>query len=54
MTAGGVGEQKLLDSFLFLKMGNSLQSLQVSMWLFPRPNSATISADKMNVVYRGL
>jgi gliding motility-associated protein GldM len=55
MTAGGVGEHKLGGKFTFLEDGKSVPlDFEGTYVVVPRPNSANISADKMNVVYRGL
>lgn len=55
MTAGAVGEQKIAGSFTFLEDGKTVPlPFTASYVVVPRPNSANISADKMNVVYRGL
>ncbi|MBO3115902.1 gliding motility protein GldM [Winogradskyella sp. DF17] len=52
---GNVGEQKIQGSFTFLEDGKPLEIPIVGNYVVvPRPNSATISADKMNVVYRGV
>ena len=53
--AGRIGEQKITGEFQF-KEGDSIISIPVesSYAVVPKPNSATISADKMNVVYRGV
>ena len=53
--AGRIGEQKIVGEFQF-KEGDSVISIPVSSSyaVIPKPNSATISADKMNVVYRGV
>ncbi|SDB52775.1 protein involved in gliding motility GldM [Flavobacteriaceae bacterium MAR_2010_188] len=53
--AGSVGEQKIQGEFQF-KEGDSIIKIPVtsSYAVVPKPNSATISADKMNVVYRGV
>ena len=53
--AGAVGEQKIVGEFQF-KEGDSIVKVPVatSYFVVPKPNSATISADKMNVVYRGV
>ena len=54
-TVGNVGEQKIAGQFTFLEDGKPLQIPIVGNYVVvPRPNSATISADKMNVVYRGV
>lgn len=53
--AGAVGEREINGEFQF-KEGDSIISIPVksSYAVVPKPNSATISADKMNVVYRGV
>jgi len=53
--AGNVGEQKILGEIQF-KEGDSIVKIPVtsSYAVIPKPNSAVISADKMNVVYRGV
>ena len=55
MTAGSVGEQNISGKFTFLEDGKSIPlPFEGKYVVVPRPNSANISADKMNVVYRGL
>ncbi len=53
--AGNVGEQEITGELQFLE-GDSLVTIPVknSYSVIPKPNSAVISADKMNVVYRGV
>lgn len=53
--AGNVGEQEITGELQF-KEGDSIVSIPVksSYAVIPKPNSAVISADKMNVVYRGV
>jgi gliding motility-associated protein GldM len=53
--AGAVGEREIVGEFQF-KEGDSIISIPVKSTyaVVPKPNSATISADKMNVVYRGV
>nr|WP_321231652.1 gliding motility protein GldM [uncultured Psychroserpens sp.] len=52
---GGVGEHEIDGSFTFLEDGKPLEiPIKGNYVVVPRPNSATISADKMNVVYRGV
>ena len=53
--AGNVGEQKITGELQFQE-GDSIVSIPVtsSYSVIPKPNSAVISADKMNVVYRGV
>jgi gliding motility-associated protein GldM len=55
MTAGGIGEQNINGQFSFLEDGKNVPlKFQGTYVVVPTPNSATISADKMNVVYRGV
>ena len=52
---GSVGEQKIDGRFTFLEDGKPLEIPIVGNYVVvPRPNDASIGADKMNVVYRGL
>jgi len=52
---GNVGEHQIDGKFTFLEDGKPLEIDIVGNYVVvPRPNSATISADKMNVVYRGV
>ena len=53
--AGAVGEHEITGSFNFDE-GGKVVSLPIkgNYVVVPKPNSATISADKMNVVYRGV
>ena len=53
--AGAVGEREIVGEFQF-KEGDSVITIPVKSTyaVVPKPNSATISADKMNVVYRGV
>jgi gliding motility-associated protein GldM len=54
-TAGAVGEQTISGSFNFKENGKPIPLKFTGKYVVvPRPNSANISADKMNVVYRGL
>ncbi|MFK7832319.1 MAG: gliding motility protein GldM [Winogradskyella sp.] len=54
-TVGNVGEQSIEGQFTFLEDGKPLDIPIIGNYVVvPRPNSATISADKMNVVYRGV
>lgn len=51
----GVGEHEYKGKFTFLEDDKPLEIDFVGNYVVvPRPNSATISADKMNVVYRGV
>jgi gliding motility-associated protein GldM len=55
MTAGGIGEQNINGQFTFLEDGKTIPlKFEGKYVVVPKPNSATISADKMNVVYRGV
>lgn len=53
--AGAVGEREIKGEFQF-REGDSIISIPVtsSYAVVNKPNAATISADKMNVVYRGV
>ena len=53
--AGNVGERDIKGEFQF-KEGDSIVTIPIesSYAVIPKPNSAVISADKMNVVYRGV
>lgn len=54
-SAGAVGEHDITGTFNFDE-GGKVVSLPIkgNYVVVPKPNSATISADKMNVVYRGV
>ena len=53
--AGAVGEHDITGSFNFDENGKVISlPIKGNYVVVPRPNSATISADKMNVVYRGV
>jgi len=55
MTAGAVGEQTINGKFTFVQDGETIPlAFEGKYVVVPRPNTANISADKMNVVYRGL
>jgi gliding motility-associated protein GldM len=53
--AGSIGERDITGEFQF-KEGDSIIKLPIkgNYVVVPKPNSANISADKMNVVYRGV
>jgi gliding motility-associated protein GldM len=52
---GNVGEKDITGTFTFLEDGQPLEiPIKGNYVVVPRPNSATIAADKMNVVYRGV
>lgn len=54
--AGRVGEHKFSGHFTFLEEGEPVKVdiLNSNYVVVPRPNSATIAADRMNVVYIGV
>lgn len=54
--AGGIGEHKFSGKFVFVEDGETIQvPIENSNYVVvDRPNSATIAAEKMNVVYLGL
>lgn len=55
MTAGGIGEKSITGTFSFMEDGKPVPlKFEGKYVVVPKPKSATISADKMNVVYRGL
>lgn len=53
--AGSVGEHDITGKFVFTENGKAVPiDIKGSYVVVPKPNSATISADKMNSVYRGV
>jgi len=53
--AGAVGERDVKGKFVFMQNGEPVEiPIETSYAVIPKPNSAVISADKMNVVYRGV
>ena len=53
--AGAVGERDIVGEFVFTEKGKDVViPIRSSYAVIPKPNSAVISADKMNVVYRGV
>lgn len=53
--AGNIGENELKGQFIFMENGKEVPvEINDTYAVVPKPNSATISADKMNVVYRGI
>ena len=55
VNTGGVGEHKITGSLFYPQDGKEIEvAVEQSFTTINRPNSATISADKMNVVYRGV
>ncbi|MFA7444625.1 MAG: gliding motility protein GldM [Flavobacteriaceae bacterium] len=54
-TAGGLGDQPLKGEFIFMEDGKEKSiKIESNYVVVPRPNEATISADKMNSIYRGV
>lgn len=52
---GNVGEHQITGKFSFMEDGVEVPiDIKGNYVVVPKPNSATISADKMNVVYRGV
>jgi len=55
LTAGSVGEQNINGQFVFVEDGKEIPlKFEGKYVVVPQPKEATISADKMNVVYRGV
>lgn len=55
INTGRPGEHKIEGKLIFLENGEEKEVLvKQSFATVPKPNAATISADKMNVVYRGV
>ena len=53
--AGAVGEREINGEFQFVEGGETITiPIKSTYAVVPKPNAATISADKMNVVYRGV
>ena len=53
--AGSIGEQKIKGEFTFMEDGKPVPiPIEGNYVVVPQPKEATISADKMNVVYRGV
>ncbi len=53
--SGGVGDHKITGNLIFLQDGKEVEVAVDQKWTtINKPNSATIAADKMNVVYRGV
>ena len=53
--AGRVGENKIKGKFVFMENKVAVEiPIESSYAVIPKPNGAVISADKMNVVYRGV
>lgn len=55
INTGNPGEHKIEGKLIFAQDGEEIEVLvSQSFATVPKPNAATISADKMNVVYRGV
>lgn len=55
INAGAAGEHKIEGKLIFAQDGEEIEvPVNSSFATVPKPNAATISADKMNVVYRGV
>lgn len=55
LNAGSVGEHDITGQFVFLEDGEEVPiEIKDKYVVVPRPQEATISADKMNSVYRGV
>jgi len=55
LPARSVGEKEVKGKIVFLEDGKDVPlEFKINYAVIPRPNSAVISADKMNVVYRGV
>lgn len=55
INAGSIGEQEINGKFVFQEDGKELEiPIEGNYVVVPKPNEATISADKMNSVYRGV
>ncbi|UYW00596.1 gliding motility protein GldM [Flavobacterium agricola] len=53
--AGNVGDHKIGGQFTFMEDGKAINiPINGNYVVVPKPNSANISADKMNTVYRGV
>jgi gliding motility-associated protein GldM len=55
VNAGNAGQHKLSGKLVFMQEGKSVEvPVDQEFSVIPKPNSAVISADKMNVLYRGV
>ncbi len=55
MAAGSVGEKDIRGKFTFIEDGKPVEiEIEGNYVVVPKPNQAIVSADKMNVVYRGV
>jgi len=52
---GGIGDRTLKGKFVYMEDGEKVEiPIDTKYSVIPKPNSPVISADKMNVVYRGV
>ncbi|MGB2273078.1 MAG: gliding motility protein GldM [Flavicella sp.] len=52
---GNIGENAIKGNFIFKQDGKNIEiPINSSYMVIPKPNAAVVSADKMNVVYRGV
>lgn len=55
VSTGNVGEHTIEGNLIFAQDGEEIEvPVKQTFTVIPKPNSAVISADKMNVVYRGV
>ncbi|WP_127845193.1 type IX secretion system motor protein PorM/GldM [Psychroflexus aestuariivivens] len=55
VNAGSAGDHKIKGTLTFLQEGKEIEvPVDKSYSVIPKPNQAIVSADKMNVVYRGI
>lgn len=55
VNTGGVGDHKITGSLFYPQDGKEIEvAVEQSFTTINKPNAATIAADKMNVVYRGV
>ncbi|NEV94831.1 gliding motility protein GldM [Psychroflexus sp. YR1-1] len=55
VTAGQAGEHQIAGELIFKENGETIRvPVDQSFSVIPKPNQALVSADKMNVVYRGI
>lgn len=55
VTAGNPGEHKIEGLLVFTEDGKDIEvPVEQTFQVIPKPNQAIVSADKMNVVYRGI
>jgi gliding motility-associated protein GldM len=53
--AGNPGEHKITGNLIFTEDGKDIEvPVEQTFQVIPKPNQAIVSADKMNVVYRGI